>query len=204
VIAVRRAASSRSGNSGASWSRSSRTERVARIAPNRSSGSSRWRYRSFFSTDQRTRIARRCSSRSPILGGLQLAHPRAALVDDEERDDVVTWQPLGYALDVFGERRRDVGPSLLGQLDALVSGRVRLDAVIVEELRERPDRLLDRRPLVLRSPGFLLEDDERADQLDHVLDGQLVDSHLPEPRSDPEDAGEGRAVHVLRAGIVPW
>jgi hypothetical protein len=51
---------------------------------------------------------------------LKLAHSRSALVDDEERDDVMAREDLGDTLDVFGQRRRDVRLPLAGELGALV------------------------------------------------------------------------------------
>ena len=52
----------------------------------------------------------------PRSTGGALAHARAALVDDEEREHVVARQYLRDALDMLGERRRDVRLPLTRQL----------------------------------------------------------------------------------------
>src|SRR4029453_4270845 len=56
------------------------------------------------------------------LGRLQLAGPRPALVDDQQRQDVVLRHRLRDPPDVFGERRRDVRLALLRALDPLFPG----------------------------------------------------------------------------------
>jgi hypothetical protein len=48
--------------------------------------------------------------------GGEFAHARPALVDDEEREHVVARQYLRDALDMLGDRRRDVRPPLTRQL----------------------------------------------------------------------------------------
>jgi hypothetical protein len=125
---------------------------------------------------------------------LQLAHARPALVYDEEGDDVVARQPLGHALDVLGERRRDVGLALAGQLHALVSGGVRVDPAVVKKLRERAARLLDRLALVWASV-------ERGNQVGQVLNGHGIQPSISEAWRELKDAPERGAVHVLRAAL---
>jgi hypothetical protein len=82
------------------------------------------------------------------LRGRPLVHPRAALVDDEQRQDMVARHRIGDALDVLSQRRRNVWPALPRQLHALVARRVWRDLVVVEHHREEVPRLPDRLPPV--------------------------------------------------------
>ena len=116
-------------------------------------------------------------------GRLKLGDARPALVEDEKRQDVARSDEPQHALDVLGRRRWQMRLPFARELDTLVAGDVRRDAVEVERLRERCSRLPERLALVACGR-------ERGDQVGDVGDSEFVDTTRAQLRLRFEDARE--------------
>lgn len=125
------------------------------------------------------------------LACLEFGDARAALIDDEQGENVFSRDGVRDALDMLRERRRYVSLALPRKLHPLVASWVRVDAIVVETLRQCCARLPHGLALIRMRR-------QCGDKRPHVVDRDLVDLAPLERGSDLEDPCERRTVHVAR------